>query len=251
MNESSHWYTKEGLPCYEVKRAKGDGMRPTTLADARKLNLLPSVTTITRVLNAPALVEWKIRNAIEAALTTPRMDGESIDDFASRVLAVDTESIADAAKQLGTDVHTAIELALAGEPYQADLERFVAPACVEVRRLGYIAATERILVGESYAGKTDCITENDGEITVWDFKTTKAKKLPKESYPEHRLQLAAYAGALGNTGNKRVTTFNIYISTINPGQISVCENADWQSDFAMFKRTLELWQWMNDYRPVV
>lgn len=249
MNESSHWYTKSGEACYEVKRAKGDGMRPTTLADARKLNLLPSVTTITRVLNAPALVEWKIRNAIEAALTTPRLDCESVDDFAGRVLSVDTESIADAAKQLGTDVHAAVESCLTGKAYPPELEKFVASVYAEVNRIGHVTATEKIVVGEGYAGKTDCIAENDLFINVFDFKTTKAKKLPKESYPEHRLQLAAYAGALGDTGNKRIVTVNIYISTVNPGEISVCQNPDWQQDLAMFKHALELWMWMNDYRP--
>ena len=43
---ASHWYDLDGQPCHEVPRAKGDGMRPTTLADARKLHLLPSVTNV-------------------------------------------------------------------------------------------------------------------------------------------------------------------------------------------------------------
>ena len=44
-SESSHWYTREGAPKYTVE-AKNGNPRNTTLADARKLNLVPSVTTI-------------------------------------------------------------------------------------------------------------------------------------------------------------------------------------------------------------
>ena len=42
--ESTHWYDKEGNPAYEVEAKKG-GMRPTTLRDARVLDLVPSVTS--------------------------------------------------------------------------------------------------------------------------------------------------------------------------------------------------------------
>jgi hypothetical protein len=250
VKSSSHWYTREGLACYEVPyKDPAKGMRKTTLADARKMSLLPSVTTITQVLAAPALVEWLRREAILAAVTTPRKDGEDLDSFVERCLSVDAEDTADKAKQLGTDIHDAIENLLSGTAYQRiDLDPFVIPAGKAVQEIGRVTATEKILVGDGYAGKTDCICENDLFINVIDFKTTKAKKLPKESYPEHKLQLAAYAACLGNTGNKHISTFNIYISTINPGQISVCQNPDWDKSYAMFKNVLELWQWQNDFK---
>ena len=247
MSKTSHWYTKDGHACYEVPYADPKkGMRPTTLADARKMNLLPSVTTICNVLDKPALTEWKIRNAIEACLTTPRKDGESVDDFAARILAVDTESISDAAKQLGIDVHDAMECVLRGFPCQENFIPFIKEAAESVLEFGKPTETEKILVGPTYAGKTDCITEGSN-IIVWDFKTTKAKKLPKQSYPEHRLQLAAYAACLGNTGDKPINTANIYISTINPGEISVCFNPDWTDDFEMFTKVCDLWYWQNNF----
>lgn len=249
MSKTSHWYTKEGTACHEVPYADpGKGMRSTTLADARKLKLLPSVTTICNVLDKPALTEWKIRNAIEAALTTPRNPDESLDDFATRVLAVDTESISDTARGLGMDIHDGIESLLAGKTYHPELALFIQPAAAIVTAAGRVIATEKIVVGEGYAGKTDCITEGNA-ITVWDFKSTSARKLPAKSYPEHRLQLAAYAAALGNTGGEPITTVNIYISTINPGEIVVCENQDWKADFAIFKKVCELWCWQNNFIP--
>ena len=250
MKDSSHWYRKDGTACYEVPYSDpSKGMRSTTLADARKMGLLPSVTTITKVLAAPALVEWLRREAATAVATTPRNPDEPLDDFVERCLTVDAESVADAAKQLGTDVHDAIEKAMSGQPYQVELQPYVLPTILAAGSFGRVVAAEKILVGDCYAGKTDCILENDEAITVVDFKTTKAKKLPTKAYPEHKLQLSAYANALGNVGNKRIRTVNIYISAIEPGKISVVENEDWQKDYAIFKLVCAIWQWQNSFNP--
>ena len=250
MKSSNHWYTRAGAACYEVPyKDPSKGMRSTTLADARKLNLLPSVTTITKVLAAPSLIEWLRREAAIAAVTTPRLHAETDDAFVDRVLAVDAESVADAAKQLGSDIHDAIERGLNASGYRDDLSQFVVPAIKSVVAFGRVSATEKILVGDGYAGKTDCITEADHFFTVWDFKTTGAKVLPSKSYPEHRLQLAACAAALGNTGTKQIITRNIYISTTRPGEIRVVENPDWQIDFAVFQMVCKIWQWQNNYQP--
>ena len=250
MKESSHFYTRDGKAAYEVPYADpSKGMRKSTLADAKKHGWLPSVTTITKALAAPALIEWLRQTAAIAAVTTPRNPGEELDAFVARALAVDAESIGDAAKQLGADIHDAIEKALNGEVFNSELRPFVDPAEVAVLELGRIVATEKILVGDCYAGKTDCITENDEAITVIDFKTTGAKKLPDKSYPEHRLQLAAYAAALGNVGPKRINTVNIYISTTRPGEIKVVQNPDWQADFEIFRMVCKIWQWQNSYKP--
>lgn len=55
-----------------VKRGEAGAKRPTTIRDAKKLNLNPSVTTIAEVLNKGSLLEdWKIRQALYAALVAP------------------------------------------------------------------------------------------------------------------------------------------------------------------------------------
>jgi len=57
-SESVHWYTKDGEPAYTIERADGKGFRNTTLRDAKKLGLLPSVTTILGVAAKPGLQNW-------------------------------------------------------------------------------------------------------------------------------------------------------------------------------------------------
>ena len=62
-SESNHWYTRDGEPMYTVEAAKG-GQRATTLRDARKLSLVPSVTTILNVAAKPALNQWLQRQVL-------------------------------------------------------------------------------------------------------------------------------------------------------------------------------------------
>lgn len=251
--EGSHWYTTTGEPMYEIQ-AKNGNMRATTLADARKLNLLPSVTTVLKSLHKQALVDWLIEQAVLAVLTTPRKEGEAVDQFVQRVLhqerVQDQES--QAAKDRGTAIHQALETASKGEAVEDnELWKWCEPAYKEVSQRGRMVAVESCVVGPGYAGKVDLIQEN-GSVWVYDWKTT--KKLPtKGAYLEHVLQLSAYAKALamrGNTGDRVIRTANVYISTIDQGQFVVCEHGDWQPTFEdAFAPLLKVWQWMHDYRP--
>lgn len=240
--ENGHWYTVDGQPCYEVAKADGKGMTATTLRHAKKMNLLPSVTTVLRCLDKPALTMWKIEQAVLAVMTTPRLPAEAVDAFIQRVLAVDKEQDKerDAAAQLGTDIHAEIEAAINGQPISDRLAPYVDPVMKTLSKFGSPVFSEKILVGKGYAGRCDLCA---GE-TIIDFKST--KKLPKESYTEHRLQLAAYAKCEGVIAAR---TANIYISTLEAGQVAVCVNDDIEPTFEAFNHLLKLWQWLSDYSP--
>lgn len=247
---SEHWYSKDGTPCHFIEKKDGSGTRPTTLADARKLGLLPSVTTILRCISKPGLEMWIAEQKILACLTTPRHEGEGLDAFVNRVLNVEQIDKQEAmrAMDLGTAIHEAIELSLTGQPYELHLAPFVAPAVAAALEFGRIICTERVVVGDGYAGKLDCAAENWGTVTVLDVKTT--KKIPKFSYPEHQLQLSAYCQAFGNTGDARIQSANIYVSTVEPGVAVTCQNDDWKTVYEYgFKSAMRVWQFLNGYVP--
>ena len=73
-SESQHWYDRDGNPAYSVI-AKNGIPRPTTLRDARKLNLVPSVTTVLSCASKPALEAWKLNQMMLACLTLPQVEG--------------------------------------------------------------------------------------------------------------------------------------------------------------------------------
>lgn len=110
---AEHWYTRQGKPCYTVLGKNGKE-RDTTLADARKLGLVPSVTTIIREASAPALERWKREQMMLSALTLPRNEGEPEAEWLKRVL-VDAEETARKAAERGTEIHDAIEKGFRGE----------------------------------------------------------------------------------------------------------------------------------------
>ena len=103
MTETGHWYARDGSPAYYETNGRG-----TTLRDARKLNLLPSVTTVLGVLAKPALTSWLVRQGILAALTGTRQPDEADDAYIARVTA-DSKAQAKAAADEGSRIHDACE----------------------------------------------------------------------------------------------------------------------------------------------
>lgn len=232
--ESAHWYSKTGVAQHTIIGKSTGRPRPTTIRDARQNDWVPSVTTVLKVLHKPALERWKIGQAVMACMTATRNDGEGLDAFIDRVLNVEEQQHqeAETARELGSDIHTALEGALSGTPCLPELEPYVRPAMEAIAEMrkqfrNDKLNTEKILVGDGYAGMTDLIIEqqgpSDSEIII-DFKTTKS--IPKsEPWHEHRLQLAAYAGTRQCQHRK---IFNLYISTTQPGKIALLDAGDWR-----------------------
>jgi precorrin-2 methylase len=116
--ESTHWYDREGKPAYTVK-AKDGTDRPTTLRDARKLNLVPSVTSIIKCAAAPGLQIWMQQQVLLAALTLPKVAGESEKEYLDRIIT-DSQEQARKARERGTAIHAAIQGFYQGELRRQD-----------------------------------------------------------------------------------------------------------------------------------
>lgn len=258
---SSHWYYTNGLPCYELPKKAGAGTKSPTLADARKLNLLPSVTTILKILNKPALTNWMIEQAVLAAMTSPRREGEELDAFLDRILHQEKvqEQEAGAARDRGTEIHEALERLFTGQEVTSEIDPWVRPAYSAIVEYGALVATEKILTGPGYAGKTDLLLEAPGAWVIFDYKS--AKKLPeKEPWPEHKLQLSAYAKAykrmMGQIENapspKPIQVANCYISTVEMGKFIIHELDEWETTYQKgFAPLVEHWCWATGYSPVI
>ena len=104
--ESGHWYTKDGTPAYTTIGKTGE--RNTTLRDARKLGLLPSVTTINGMLSKAGLNSWLQQQVLLAALTLPRLPDEPEADWLARVMQDSKATGRDAADR-GTAIHAIIQ----------------------------------------------------------------------------------------------------------------------------------------------
>lgn len=258
--KDSHWYAVDGSPMYELIGKTTGKPKAVTLRDARQLNLLPGVTGILKILHKEALVNWMIEQACLAILTTPRQKDEAEDAFVHRVLHVEEVQNQESAiaRDKGTEIHGALEDHFLGVQVEPTLWEWVRPAAEALETYGALVASEKILVGEGYAGKTDLILEAPDCFWIWDYKSTKKLPDPKKggAWSEHRLQLSAYARAYqdlllrGGKGDKPIRTANLYISSLEPAQFVICEHEEWETTFNEgFAPLVTHWQWMNSYRP--
>ena len=253
-SDSGHWYTKDGEPAYTQPNKTTGGIRPTTLRDAKKLNLYPSVTTICKVVAAPGLVNWMVEQAVMSALTIPLKDGESEQDFLSRIRA-DAKAQAANAADFGTRVHGAIERHYQNKPYDNKLALFVAGAVEEVEKHfpgGGWSAEKAFSCPDGYGGKVDLHRPWDeamGGVLI-DFKGKDGDLKDVECYDEHHMQAAAYANGLYGAAPK-VVTANCFFSRTHPGvaKMVIHTEKEIQRGWRMFRAAKDLWCAQKDYCP--
>ena len=241
--ESSHYYLATGESCH------GD------LRSARKVGAYPSVTTILGAAgpSKTGLMNWKEEQAIAAALSLPRNEGEALTDFAKRVV-LDSRKEVEAAAARGTHIHSLAEIIISGnepgelvkgyEEHYAALKEWHSCCVTKVHE------SETVLVNEAegYAGRVDLICDIHGAIEVVDFKTRKFKKDGKPAgYETDLLQLSAYSFAFAQDA---LPARNILIDP-NTGAISeICYTAE-QVDraYEAFKAICKVWRWLKKYDP--
>lgn len=243
-SESNHWYTLDGEPMYTVE-GKNGLQRPTTLRDARKLNLVPSVTTILNVTAKPGLNMWMQRQVLLAALTLPKWDQESEDDYINRILD-DSKEQGKAAADAGTAIHESIQSCFEGgvysESHNPHVEACRAALVSKFGQQDWIC--EAPFAHEfGFGGKVDMYADD----LVVDIKTKEfATGDEVKPYDEHLMQLAAYRVGLGMP---EARCANIFVSRNVPGAVFIHEwtEEDLKRGWAMFASLLAFWQLKNKY----
>jgi hypothetical protein len=240
--EGGHWYTRDGQPMYKIIGKTTGKLRPTTLRDAKILDLVPSVTTILNVAAKPALTAWLQEQAILAALTLPRDQDEPESDWLKRVVQDSKQQGKDAA-DLGTEIHESIQSFYEGK--KGSRHPFHVISCTNVIRTKYGDVewvAEKAFGHElGFGGKCDLHTTDEGGIVI-DIKTKDFDDASKPLwYDEHLLQLAAYRVGLG-IPNARCA--NVFVSRTHPDLSVIKEWAeeDLQRGWEMFTHLLSFWQ---------
>jgi hypothetical protein len=243
VSAAGHWYTRTGEPAYTVKGKNGIE-RPTTLRDARQLGLLPSVTTITSEANAPGLNNWKEDQVLLAALTLPRIEGESEQDWIRRIKA-DAKETARKAAERGTQIHAWIQAAFEGRwdavtPLGHDYFDAV-QAALKAEHLGTMPwLVEQSFATARYGGKVDLHTVGTiAAAIILDIKTTDKPLDDMKLYDSHFMQLGAYRCGLGLPS---AACGIIFVSTLDKtAKVMQCEEKDLQRGWRMFEALLDFW----------
>lgn len=257
-SDQGHWYTRNGLPMYEVPTTSPQAknpMRAVTVKDADELDLYPSVTTIMRVLHKPGLQQWLYQQYILSALTLPKVEGESLDAFATRV-ATDARVESSRAADFGSRLHALIEWWI-GNLEQPDL---LPPIDLQPMDLVYLEnaknwidlhvsdteALEKSFTNrvEGFGGKFDHLGVVDGLRCLVDWKTqntldSQGKPRAVNFYPEWGPQLRAYAVGVGEPD---IPCLSVVISSTEPDRMPetfLWMDEDWQ--WETFKAMRTIW----------
>jgi hypothetical protein len=243
--QAGHFYTPDGKPAYRIVGKNGKE-RNTTLRDARTHNLYPSVTAVLRVLASPGLEIWKQRQLLEAALTLPMRESESLDDYAVRVIQ-DSQEHSRQARDKGTEIHGALE-----QFYQTglilkhhDIVTSTRNAVLDHFGEQSWQAERSFSCPEGFGGKVDLHSAG----VVIDFKTKAFGPDDKlKAYDEQHMQLAAYRFGL-EVYHARCA--NVFVSTTVPGLVRIVEHTEQEIErgLMMFRLSLKLWQARNNYYP--
>ena len=236
-SESQHWYGRDGSPQYTVK-AKDGSERPATLRDARKMGLVPGVSTILGCCDKPGLNIWKIDQAIMAALTLPRIEGESSDSFVARV-KVDAKETAKKAAERGTAIHAAIQGAYEGQPALGYIEHVQGAMAAVNAWMAQRWTPERSFAHPmGFGGKADL----SSAVAVLDFKSKEFdESTPLKTWDEHAMQLAAYRQGLGMPHARAAIC---YVSATTPGLAKLIEipEEDLKKGWKCFYSLLQYWK---------
>lgn len=251
MEEGGHYYKRDGSPCYEVPTKDGR-MRGINLRWDRHLNLVPSVTTVMGIVAKPQLVRWKEKQAILAALTLPRDESWTEDDYIRRIRE-DSMRQAQEAADKGTIIHDQLEMDRDGR--DAFVDDHWRPTCKRVRELLSSSfpdvddwvAEEPFAHTSGYGGRVDLHSPSTGIVV--DYKTkdgdfTDGKRLAYDQY----IQLAAYHQGLRLSDN---VCGNIFASRDIPGaaEIHVWDEGEIAYGKQVFNATLDLWKILKKYDP--
>lgn len=251
--ESVHWYRQDGGPQYTVP-AKDGSERPTTLRDARKMNLVPSVTTVLKIAAKPGLEAWKLEQMLLSSLTLPRVENETEQAFIARIVA-DSKETGKRAAELGTRIHESIEGWFSGKK---DVEHRSSAVAFEEAVLKHFQThpdqpwrTERSFASPmGYGGKVDLYCIPDGNAPVGIVLDAKSKDFGPDdkvdAYDEHLMQLAAYRHGLGVP---HARCANVFISRTHPGVIKIIEwsEEELRTGWEMFQCLLQFWILKNKF----
>lgn len=168
----------------------------------------PGVTTVTDVLDKPALVNWLRAQVAEAALEHAErlvVDKAAGNTEAAVAFLMNSRNAGTDGRNRGSRIHAAIEGILRREspivdaadiPAVEGARAWLNQQALEhgLRPLEVEAAVVNPSLG--YGGTVDLIAELDGEVWLLDWKTGRSVARPSgQVYSEMRLQLSAYAHA--------------------------------------------------------
>jgi hypothetical protein len=259
--DSAHFYSKTGEPQYTQKILSGPNKgkdRPTNLADARKFDLIPSITTINKVKAERMLTQYREKHLMKACYDYRPKQDEAADDYFDRILRAAREDSMEAAK-LGTGYHDAFERMLKGGEWdKADPKLVIANEWMQTNIEDVIWLEESLVDLEiGVGGKADAFVVMRGKKTLLDWKTRRFKPIKKEPlwqcnwYKSDCRQLSFYGNCIEKQTGEKIRVANVGMNTRAVSDLSfkLWTRAERSWGLKVVKCVNVLWQHENNFLP--
>lgn len=245
-----HFYNKNGEPCYQIERSDGQGLRDTTLRDARKLNLYKSVTTVMQMLRSLPIEIWKIQQLEKAFKDFPFDIGEDDVEIYFKQMVKVSENISEQTRQTGHEIHASLENYYKYGVFLGHVK--ICQAVVDFIKFEFgniVWIPEKTFVYSTFGGCVDLHFNSDNRKIVLDFKTKYKNDVKKWLlYDEHKMQLAAYRNGLLMPDAE---CYDLFISNDTPKLLKLCrvDEKDLQKSWKMFQLLNDFYDLSNNYFP--
>lgn len=244
-SQSAHWYRSSGEPAHDA-----------TLREARKEQLLPSVTSIIKAIYPkPQLQRWITGQLLEAADKNPRVQGELDESWSARVIEASNE-IRDRTAAWGIDFHQAVEHHCKGiqtsvsaemYPFYEEYAKWHSANVLDVTGMEGVVTQSTL----GYAGRYDVKFNLKGMGScLCDIKSRDVKKKKPLWYDEQPMQLVAYSFAMKDKP-EHLMSMVINRLTPEPPYIKVYTQAETDVAMSRWSACLELWKQIKQYFPNV
>lgn len=246
----SHFYAEDGRPVYEVpNKAKPGTMRPTTIREARTLNLSVGVTTILQVASSKVLTDWIIDDTIRACMMNP-YDGmtQSTEDYIHGIHERARLELKKSSDR-GRELHNEMEKYYTKKTVSDKEMGFVLPAVKKINKMFPEVPWEAWKAEHTfnyknlYGGSVDLCA--DGIVLDFKVKDKDGESFEKvKGYDSYKMQIAAYRVGLGMPD---AIGGNVFISSKQEGlvKIEIYPKEELDRHFDMFMNLCRYWHLQN------
>ena len=263
FDDSGHWYWRSGDSAHELPlKSDPSRMKKTTLADAKKLGLCPSVTTILKAKSSHALEAWRQRMVIEACYNN-KESNLPIDQWSGMVKEEAFEIVGRSADE-GTQYHLVVESVVNNAElpdYELSIpSEFFGGFCEWWGGLGITCSETEVGFAHplGYGGRMDFVgyDADDRDVFIdWKTQNTAGKKSAGFYRDSQPVQLAAYMeGYRHKIAQDMLFLYlprmiSVVISRDEPGRVEHKEWEDHGAYWQAFKDLFGWWKYDKQYDP--
>lgn len=241
----AHWYDRLGNCRHTIIGSNGIE-RDTTLRDAKKHNLVYSVSDVISKAAKPALGNWQLNQLVKSFReTSSKKLDETQENYEKRVWNSYNE-MTGYYKQYGDIVHKQLDNYFKGLEVKPDYIEMAEAVATEIKKIsGAEIISESVFVDKRGFGGTIDLILGSNDVII-DFKTKQGDLTQLQIYDDNVIQLSAYRQAK----NPKADCYNIYISATHEGAIKVVKwtEKELERGWKIFECLLEYTKLVNNYR---